>query len=235
MAKTAARKENNLTAAVRTETGKGASRRARRTGQIPAVLYGHGADPKHLLLPGRDLAAVLRHSGTNAVLTLDIDGEEHLALTKALDIHPIKRSIQHLDLLVVRRGEKVTVEVNVIVEGEAIPGTLVTQDTNTIEIEADAMSIPQQLTVSVEGADIGTQFTAGSIALPDGVSLISDPEMLVVNVVAAPTAEDLEAEGAGEVAEGEEAGEAAEGEEGAESAEGGEGGEESSASADSSE
>lgn len=234
MAKTAARKENNLTAAVRTETGKGASRRARRLGQIPAVLYGHGEHPQHLLLPGRDLAAVLRHRGTNAVLTLDIDGKEHLALTKALEIHPIKRNIQHLDLLVVRRGEKVTVEVNVIVEGEAIPGTLVTQDTNTIEIEADAMSIPQQLTVSVEGADIGTQFTAGAITLPDGVSLISDPEMLVVNVVAAPTAEDLEAEGAGEAAEGEEAGEAAEGEQGA-GEESGEGGEGSSGSEDSSE
>ena len=234
MAKTAARKENNLTAAVRTETGKGASRRARREGQIPAVLYGHGSDPQHLLLPGRDFAAVLRHSGTNAVLTLDIDGKEQLALTKALEIHPIRRNIQHADLLVVRRGEKVTVEVNVVVEGEAAYGTLVTQDTNSIEIEADVQAIPEQLTVSVEGADIGTQFTAGSIALPDGVSLVSDPEMLVVNVVAAPTAEDLEAEGAGEVVEGEEA-EAAEGEEGAEAGEGGEGGEESSASDDSSE
>ncbi len=235
MAKTAARKENNLTAAVRTETGKGASRRARRAGQIPAVLYGHGSDPQHLLLPGRDFAAVLRHSGTNAVLTLDIDGNEQLALTKALEIHPIKRNIQHADLLVVRRGEKVTVEVNVVVEGEAAYGTLVTQDTNTIEIEADVQAIPDQLSVSVEGADIGTQFAAGSIALPDGVSLVSDPEMLVVNVVAAPTAEDLEAEGAGEVVEGEE-GEAAEGEEGAEAGEGGEGGgEESSASDNSSE
>ena len=136
------------------------------------------------------------------MLTLDIDGKEQLALTKALEIHPIRRNIQHADLLVVRRGEKVTVEVNVIVEGEAAPGTLVTQDTNTIEIEADVQAIPEQLTVSVEGADIGTQFTAGSIALPDGVSLISDPEMLVVNVVAAPTAEDLEAEGAGEVSRG---------------------------------
>ena len=134
-----------------------------------------------------------------------------------------------------RRGEKVTVEVNVIVEGEAIPGTLVTQDSNSVEIEADVQAIPEQLVVSVEGADIGTQFTAGSIALPDGVSLVSDPEMLVVNVVAAPTAEDLEAEGAGEVVEGEEAEGAAEGEEGAEAAEGGEGGEESSASDDSSE
>jgi large subunit ribosomal protein L25 len=201
MAKNAAPKQNNLTVVVRTETGKGASRRARRAGQVPAVLYGHGADPQHLLLPSRELSAVLRHSGTNAVLTLDIEGKEQLALTKALDIHPIKRNIQHADLLVVRRGEKVTVEVNVVVEGEAIPGTLVTQDSNSIEIEADALSIPQQLTVSVEGAEIGTQFSAGSITLPSGVNLISDPDMLVVNVVAAPTAEDLEGEGAG-VAEG---------------------------------
>jgi large subunit ribosomal protein L25 len=232
MAKTAASKQNNLTVSVRTETGKGASRRARRAGQVPAVLYGHGTDPQHLLLPGHDLSAVLRNSGTNAVLTLDIEGTEQLALTKSLEIHPIKRNIQHLDLLVIRKGEKVTVEVNVIVEGDAIPGTLVTQDSNTIEIEADALSIPQQLTVSVEGADIGTQFTAGSIELPDGVSLISDPEMLVVNVVAAPTEEDLEAEGGGEAGEGEEA---AEGEEGAEGEAAAEGGEESSASDESSE
>jgi large subunit ribosomal protein L25 len=157
---------------------------------------------------------VLRHSGTNAVLTLDIDGSEQLALTKALEIHPIRRNIQHVDLLVVRRGEKVTVEVNVIVEGEAISGSLVTQDTNSIEIEADVQAIPDHLTVSVEGAEIGTQFTAGSISLPSGVNLISDPEMLVVNVVAAPTTEEMEGEGAGEeavAAEGEE-GEAAEGE-----------------------
>ena len=216
MAKTAARSANNLTASVRTETGKGASRRARRNGKVPAVLYGHGSDPQHLELDARDFAAVLRHSGTNAVLTLAIDGKEQLALTKALDIHPIRRSIQHADLLVVRRGEKVTVEVNVVVEGEAIPGTLVTQDTNTIEIEADVQAIPDHLTVSVEGADIGTQFTASSITLPSGVSLISDPETLVVNVVAAPTAEEMEGEAAGEeaaVAEGEAA------EEGAEAAE----------------
>src|SRR6201997_1978476 len=148
---------NKLTALVRTQTGKGASRRARRAGQIPAVLYGHGADPKHLLLPGHDFAAVLRHSGTNAVLSLKIDGEEQLALTKALDIHPIKRNIQHADLLVVRRGEKVTVDVNVVVEGDAANGTLVTQDANTIQIEAEALSIPEQLTVSVEGVEAGTQ------------------------------------------------------------------------------
>jgi large subunit ribosomal protein L25 len=212
MAKTST--ANKLTAAVRSETGKGASRRARRNGKVPAVLYGHGTDPQHLELDAHDFAAVLRHSGTNAVLTLDIDGKEQLALTKALEIHPIRRSIQHADLLVVRRGEKVTVEVNVVIEGEAVSGTLVTQDANTITIEAEALSIPEQLTVSIEGAEIGTQFTAGSIPLPSGVSLVSDPDTLVVNVVAAPTAEELEAEGAGEAAEGAEApeAEAAEGE-----------------------
>jgi large subunit ribosomal protein L25 len=203
---------NNIAAAVRTETGKGASRRARRNGKVPTVLYGHGSEPQHLELNAHDFAAVLRHAGTNAVLTLDIEGKEQLALTKALTLHPIRRTIQHADLLVVRRGEKVTVEVNVIVEGEAAPGTLVTQDSNSIEIEADVQSIPENLTVSVEGAEIGTQFAASAIPLPDGVSLVSDPELLVVNVVAAPTEEDLEAEGAGEAGEDEAEGEAAEGE-----------------------
>jgi large subunit ribosomal protein L25 len=196
---------NQLSVSVRTQTGKGASRRARRDGKIPAVLYGHGAAPQHLELPGHDFAAVLRHSGTNAVLTLDIAGKKQLALTKAIDIHPIRRTIVHADLLVVRRGEKVVVEVNVVVEGEAAPDTLITQETNAIEIEAEALSIPEQLTVSVEGAEPGTQFTAGQIALPAGINLISDPDLLVVNVVNAPTAEELEEEGAGEVAEAPEA------------------------------
>ena len=200
---------NQLTVSVRTQTGKGASRRARRDGKIPAVLYGHGEDPQHVELPGHDFAAVLRHSGTNAVLTLDIAGKEQLALTKSLDIHPVRRNIVHADLLVVRRGEKVVVEVNVVVEGDAAPDTLVTQETNAIEIEAEALSIPEQLTVSVEGAGPGTQFTAGQITLPAGVNLISDPDLLVANVVNAPTAEDLEEEGAGETAEAPE-GEAAE-------------------------
>lgn len=191
---------NKLTADVRTRTGKGASRQARRDGKVPTVLYGHGEDPQHLELNARDFAAVLRHSGTNAILTLDIAGKEQLALTKAIVIHPIRRNIVHADLLVVRRGEKVTVDIAVVVEGEAVPGTLVTQDANTIQVEAEAMSIPEQVTVSVEGLEAGTQITAGQIELPTGVSLIVDPETLVVNVVAAPTAEDLDAEGAGETA-----------------------------------
>lgn len=199
---------NQLTAEVRTQTGKGASRRARRDGKVPAVLYGHGSDPRHLLLSAHDFAAVLRSSGTNAVLALDIDGQEQLALTKAIEIHPIRRNIQHADLLVVRRGEKVTVDVNVVVEGEATPGALVTQDASTIQIEAEALSIPEQLTVSVEGAEEGTQILAGQVQLPDGVTLMSDPGMLVVNVVTAPTAEELEPEAAEEEGEAQAAEEA---------------------------
>jgi large subunit ribosomal protein L25 len=161
-----------------------------------------------------------RNFGTNAVLTLDINGTEALALPKQLEIHPIRRNIQHVDLIIVRRGEKVTVEVNVVVEGDAGPDTLVNQESNTIEIESDAMSIPEHLTLSVEGIPAGTQFLASQVPLPDGVTLISDPELLVVNVIPAPTAEDLESEGAGETAEpsaAEESEEAAEGDQAADS------------------
>ena len=192
---------NKLSVEVRTRTGKGASRQARREGKVPAVLYGHGAEPQHLELNAREFAAVLRHSGANAVLSLDMGGAEQLALTKAIAIHPVKRTLTHLDLIIVRRGEKVNVEVPVHVEGEAASGTLVTQDATTIEIEAEALSIPESLTVSVEGVEEGTQILAGDVTLPAGVLLVSDPEMLVVNVVAAPTAEDLESEGGGESVE----------------------------------
>ena len=189
---------NKLSVEVRTRTGKGASRQARREGKVPAVLYGHGAEPQHLELNAREFAAVMRNSGANAVLSLDMGGAEQLALTKAITVHPVKRTLTHLDLIIVRRGEKVNVEVPVHVEGEAASGTLVTQDATTIEIEAEALSIPESLTVSVEGVEEGTQILAGDVTLPAGVLLISDPEMLVVNVVAAPTAEDLESEGGGE-------------------------------------
>jgi len=215
MAKTKAHASNNLTAEVREKTGKGASRQARRDGKVPAVLYGHGADPQHLVLPAREFSAVLRNFGTNAVLTLDIAGKEALALPKSIEIHPIRRSITHVDLIIVRRGEKVTVEVNVVVEGDPGPDTLVNQESNTIEIESDAMSIPEHLTISIEGAVAGTQFSAAQVPLPDGVTLISDPELLVVNVVPAPTAEELESEGGGESLE-EQAEEAAEAEAAAE-------------------
>ena len=186
---------NNLTAAVRKETGKGASRRARRTGKVPTILYGHGAEPQHLELDAHDFSAVLRNSGTNAVLTLDIEGKEQLALTKSLEIHPIRRNIQHADLLVVRRGEKVTVEVNVVVEGEAAYGTLVTQDANTIDDRGRRAVDPRPPHRFGRGRRDRHPVRRGAITLPAGVTLVSDPEMLVVNVVAAPTAEDLESRG----------------------------------------
>ncbi|OZC72605.1 50S ribosomal protein L25/general stress protein Ctc [Rhodococcus sp. 15-725-2-2b] len=192
-----ASKVNNLTAQVRTEFGKGAARRTRRDGLVPAVLYGHATDPQHLALDARAFAAVLRNDGTNAVLTLDIDGKSQLALTKSIVVHPIRRSIEHADLLVLKKGERVTVEVNIIVEGDAAPGTLVTTDSTAVEIEADALEIPENFVVSVEEAQIGTQITAADLALPSGVTLVSDGETLLVNVVEAPSEEDLEADGEG--------------------------------------
>lgn len=179
-----ARSANKLTALVRTETGKGASRRARREGKIPAVLYGHGADPQHLELPGHDFAAVLRHSGTNAVLTLDIDGKEQFALTKALAIHPIRRSITHADLLVVRRGEKVTVEVPIQVIGEIAPGdSMLDQQLVQITVEAEATNIPREINVDVEGMELGDAVHASDLKLPEGTTLQVEPDTLILHVI----------------------------------------------------
>lgn len=185
---------NALAVTTRTEKGKGAARRARRAGNVPAVLYGHGTDPQHLNLPARDFAAILRNNGTNAVLDLDIEGTSQLALTKQIDIHPIRNYIEHVDLLVIKRGEKVTVEVTIVVEGDAAPGTLVTQDANTVEIEADALSIPEQIVVDVKGKEVGTSVHASDLVLPEGVELVTDPETLIVAVNEATTAAELEEE-----------------------------------------
>jgi large subunit ribosomal protein L25 len=183
-----------IAAETRTEFGKGAARRTRRAGKIPAVLYGHGTEPQHLALPELEFKRIVREQGRNAVLTLDISGTPQLALTKTVVHHPIRPYIEHVDLLVIRRGEKVVVEVGVIITGNAAPGSLVTQELNTLEVEADVSSIPEQIEVSVEGAAIGTQFLAGQLTLPANTDLRGDPEQLVVNVVAAPTESDLEAE-----------------------------------------
>ncbi|MGU3582500.1 50S ribosomal protein L25/general stress protein Ctc [Rhodococcus sp. C26F] len=193
--------ENRLVASVRTEFGKGAARRARRAGQVPAVLYGHGTEPRHLALPDLEFAAVLRNHGTNAVLTLDIDGEDQLALTKSVVVHPIRRYIEHADLLVVKKGEKVTVEVPVVLSGEAGSGTLVVNEVNTIKLEADALNIPEEITVSIEGAEAGTQILAGGVELPAGSTLQDDPELLLVNIVEAPSADALEGTEGEEAAE----------------------------------
>jgi large subunit ribosomal protein L25 len=186
--------EGRIDAETRTEFGKGAARRTRRSGRIPAVLYGHGTDPQHLSLPELEFKRVLREQGRNAVITLNIGGTPQLALTKTVVAHPIRPYIEHIDLLVISRGEKVVVEVGVIVTGDAAPGSLVTQELNMLEIEADVSSIPEQIEVSVEGLSIGTQVQASDVRLPEGAELRTDPEILVVNVVAAPTEEQLEAE-----------------------------------------
>jgi large subunit ribosomal protein L25 len=197
--------EARIDAETRTEFGKGAARRTRRAGKIPAVLYGHGTDPQHLSLPSLEFARVIREQGRNAVLTLNIGGRPQLALTKTVVTHPIRPYIEHVDLVVISRGEKVAVEVQVVVTGEAVVDTLVTQELNTIEVEADVSSIPEQIEVSVEGLAAGTQIHASDVVLPEGTTLRTDAEILVVNVVPAPTAADVEAsmdtEGAGVVEE----------------------------------
>jgi large subunit ribosomal protein L25 len=197
--------ENRIDAETRTEFGKGAARRTRRAGRIPAVLYGHGTDPQHLSLPSLEFARVVREQGRNAVLTLNIGGRPQLALTKTVVTHPIRPYIEHVDLVVISRGEKVAVEVQVVVTGEAAVDTLVTQELNTIEVEADVSSIPEQIEVSVEGLEAGTQIHASDVPLPEGTILRTDAEILVANVVQAPTAAQVEAsmdtEGAGVVEE----------------------------------
>lgn len=200
-----------LQTSVRTETGKGAARRARREGLVPAVLYGHGSEPKHLLLPNLELAAILRANGVNAVIDLDIAGESQLVLTKQVDVHPIKNYIQHVDLLIVRRGEKVVVEVPLVIEGETGPaGGLVVQDASVIEIEAEALHIPEHIVVSIEGLEPVSNIHAGDLELPAGVTLVSPADLLVTSVneekKAAEPSED-EAEAASAEAPAEEAGE----------------------------
>jgi large subunit ribosomal protein L25 len=186
--------ETKLTAETRTEFGKGAARRIRRAHKVPAVLYGHGTDPVHITLPGHDTMLALKHGGTNALLSIDVDGKETLALPKQVQRHPVKGELEHLDLIIVRRGEKVVVEVPVHVVGEAAAETLVTTEHSTLSVEAEATHIPDFFEVSVEGAEVGTQILAKDVELPSGSTLQTDPEALVVNVSAAPTAEEVEAE-----------------------------------------
>ena len=190
-----------IAAESRTEFGKGAARRTRRAGRVPAVLYGRGTDPIHLSFDTVEFAAVMRENGRNAVLTVTGVGKEQLALTKSVVRDPIKGFIEHVDLVTIKRGEKVQVDVRVVTLGEAGPGTLVFQNEDTLSIEADALNIPEEITVVIDEAEIGTQFLAGGIRLPDGSTLLSDPELLVVNVTEAPTEDDMEeeidAEGAG--------------------------------------
>jgi large subunit ribosomal protein L25 len=203
--------DNKLTAEVREQFGKGFARRIRAAGRVPAVIYGHGTDPQHVSLPGHEVSLILRKA--NQVLELDIAGKTQLALVKDVQKDPVRQIIEHLDLVVVRKGEKVTVDVPVHVEGESVPGTIAALDANTLSLEVEATHIPERIVVDIEGAEEGTQIFARDLTLPEGSTLISDPETLVVNVTV-PAVVDLGETEEAAVEEGAE-GEAVEGAEGA--------------------
>jgi large subunit ribosomal protein L25 len=184
--------EVKLIAELRTEFGKGAARRIRRADKVPAVLYGHGTAPIHIALPGHETLLALRTA--NALLSIEVDGSSQLALPKQVQRDPLRHTIEHVDLVIVRRGEKVTVDVAIHLVGEAGPDTLVVVDHNTVPVEAEATQIPEQIVVSVAELPPGTQILARDLQLPDGSSIDLDPETLIVNITNAPTAEALEAE-----------------------------------------
>ncbi|PFG20475.1 50S ribosomal protein L25/general stress protein Ctc [Serinibacter salmoneus] len=193
-----------IPATLRTEFGKGAARRIRRDNKIPAVLYGHGEAPTHLTLPGHETFLIIKDN-INALLELSFEGKSELALVKDVQRDVLSQEIEHLDLLLVRRGEKVSVEVYVVVEGESAPGTIHTLDLQTLTVEADAMAIPESIHVSVEGLEDGTIVRVGDLDLPEGSSTDVDPETIVVSV-STPRGEE-ESEDEDEAGEGE-AGEA---------------------------
>jgi large subunit ribosomal protein L25 len=203
---------NKVVAEVRDSFGKGAARKIRAVGKIPAVIYGHGTDPVHVTLPAHQVGLILRKA--NAVLDLDIAGKSQLVLVKDVQKDPVLQIIEHLDLIVVRRGEKVQVEVPVHVEGEPFSGTIAVLDIPTIKLEVEATHIPERIVVDVTDAVEGTQYHAKDFALPTGAVLAEDEELLILNIVvpAAARAEDEEeaAAGAEEATEAAEAAEAAE-------------------------
>ncbi|MGK5518572.1 50S ribosomal protein L25/general stress protein Ctc [Micromonospora sp. URMC 107] len=211
--------EVKISAEPRTEFGKGGARRTRRAGKVPAVLYGHGEKPKHIALPSREFAAAIRKGGANQLFAIEVsDGTQVLALPKAIQRDPLKDTFEHVDLLLVRRGEKVTVDVPVQLTGEAARDTLIVHDHDTLSVTADATKVPDHLEASIEGMEAGTQVTAGDVQLPAGVELAADADQTVASVTAAPTAEQLEAT-LPEVEEAAEEAEAGVGEETAEGAE----------------
>jgi large subunit ribosomal protein L25 len=198
--------EVRIVAEPRTEFGKGPARRIRRAGRVPAVLYGHGTDTRHVTLPGHELLLALKTP--NVLIQVDgLPGRAQLTLPKAVQRDPIRGNIEHVDLILVRRGEKVTVEVPIQVTGNVQPGGLLDQQMVRLAVEAEATQIPQGITVDVEDMEIGASVHAGDLDLPSDVTLAAEPEALVLHVLAAPTAEQIEAE-LGEAPAAEEAPEA---------------------------
>lgn len=193
--------EVRIAAEPRTEFGKGAARRTRRAGKIPAVLYGHGSDPQHVALPSREFSLAIKRGGLNALFAIEVSGKTQLALPRQLQRDPIRGEIDHVDLLLVRRGEKVSVSVPITITGTVAPGGLLNQDLTVLEIEAEATHLPEEIEVDISGLEIGSQLLAGDVQLPQGATLLVDAAHLVVSVLAAPTAAATEASAAGVEAE----------------------------------
>lgn len=210
--------DNKLSSEIRSSFGKGAARKLRAAGKVPAVLYGHGTEPQHLTFDAHDVFMLVRRS--NAVLDLQIEGSSQLALVKDIQRNPVLQGVQaieHLDLVIVQRGEKVTVDVPVHLEGESAPGTITNFESTSISIEVEALHIPDSITVSIEGLEEGAHVLAGQVELPKGATLLTDPEALVVGIIvpAAPVLEDEDAAPAeGETTEAEGEGESEESTEG---------------------
>ena len=190
-----------IKAEARTEFGKGAARRIRRDKKVPAVIYGHGNEPIHITLPSHDTLMAIRHGGANALLNIDIDGTVQLALTKQIQSDPLKGFLEHVDFVAVKKGEKVTVEVPVVLLGEANKEAFVQLENNVVTLEAEATHIPEQIEVSIEGALPGTQVLASELELPKGSTLVSDADLLIVNITQGKSSEAVEAELAADVAE----------------------------------
>ena len=178
--------DTKVVAEVRENFGKGFARRLRAAGKIPAVIYGHGTEPVHVALPGHQIALLIRRA--NVVLELDVNGKEQLTLVKDVQKDPVHQIIEHIDLLVVRKGEKVQVDVPVTLIGESAPGTVVAQDANTVLLEVEATHIPERIELDIEGLEEGTHITAADLTLPKGASLVVDAETLIV-AISAPSGE----------------------------------------------
>jgi large subunit ribosomal protein L25 len=180
--------DNGISAEVREQFGKGAARKLRALGKIPAVLYGHGTDPQHVSLPGHETALIIRRA--NAIIDLDIAGKHQLALVKDVQKDPVRQIIEHLDLIIVKAGEKVQVDVAVHIVGEPAPGLEADQDAKALLIETLATSIPERLEANVEGLEAGAQILAKDVVLPAGCTLITEPDVLVV-AISVPVEQDL--------------------------------------------
>lgn len=193
-----------LSATPRDEFGKGFARRLRVAGRIPGVIYSGGTDNIHFSVDRIQFTAVVRNQGVNAVIELDVDGEKHLTMVKHIDQNVLTLNIDHVDLLAITRGERVEVEIPVLHEGDVFPGAMLNQELDALRVEADVLEIPEEITVSVEGLEAGTVIHASDIALPAGVTLVDDAELLVFNVTFEEDSDvPEETEGAEAPAEGE--------------------------------